>query len=907
MKSFRNIYYERKAKKMVVWEIEDGKPVRNIYDFVPYFYVKDSSPNATVKDIYGTSMKKVVDETGEMLKNYKMAKVSMAESDIDMETKFLQDHYSGEELKYDIKNFNIAFLDIEVASGNGGFLPDYVIKVKKNEEEKSITIKEFENLPDSSEYLVYDEGWKPYILTKFSSTEFPKPLEAKYPVNLISVSSSKTGRVATFGLEPYTGNSSEVQDYFYCKNELELFDKFTSWFRSQGFDILTGWNINNFDMTYLFNRCNRLRIGEYFERLSPVKKVRIKTFEATNSAEVIFAGLTVLDYIELYKKFTYQTEESYSLQAIGMKVCGEGKTEYDGSINTIYKTDWNKFVEYNVQDVRLVEKINAKIKFIELAITFAYNALVPIDKVFSQIATIEGYILKYLHKNGMVMPNRKEGVRDWWVDEKMFEVSRDHWQNFDIGEKDRYENVEEFKIKGGHVDSNPGFYTNSLCFDVASLYPHMIMQYNISPETKVIKPMSDEGLIESEINGVYYKRDVKGIIPTIVKAIFDERKKFKKEMFKYDPHSEEYEFYHTQQLVRKILINSIYGAMANKFFHFFDVDNARAITRGGRVLIQYLSSNMVDFLTNVFAKHPEKAKVNGDVLFPDAKPFKFKRNPHSLTDTDSLHVCLEDAKNALAKDMDSYTFLHEKMEPYLEDFFEKILKIKADKKGMKQIIDFKREGIITKEFVLAKKKYLSLLLQNEDTIYDPPYLKPTGVEIKRSDTPSFCRDRITQAVYNIMDNLDKDKNITFIKSVYDDFKKADIDDIANVGSVSDYNKYVAPKPEHGKPWRAGAPMRNKASVVYNVLVDEMKLPLSRIDDGSKIKYIHIIPNQKTFGNDVIAWIGKFPEAFKDFIKIDYDKQFETFKNVLERMHQVLGWCGDEGIILNQSKLKSFIM
>ena len=901
MKSFKNLYYEHKSKKMVVWETEDGKETRNIYNFVPFFYVKDSN-NPTVKDIYGTPMKKVVDESGDLVKYYKMANTPMAESDIDIETKFLQDHYGSEDLKYNIKDFNIAFLDIEVASGNGGFLPDYVLAVKRNKEceIERMTIKELESLPEHKNYYVYDDDkWKFYVNSRYSSTEFPKPTEAKYPINLISVSSSKTGRVATFGLEEYTGTSNDVQDYFYCKNENDLLDTFTAWFKNQKFDILTGWNIDNFDMPYLYNRCVKIGIEEAIKRLSPVKKIKAKKNESGNIDSLDFCALTVLDYIELYKKFTYQSEESYSLQAIGMKIVGEGKTEYDGSINTIYKTDWNRFVEYNVQDVRLVEKIDHKIKFIELAITFAYNALVPIDRIFSQIATIEGYILKYLHKNDMVMPNRAEGVQDWWVQEKMFETSPDHWQNFDIGVKDRYENVSEFKIKGGHVDSNPGFYTDSLCFDVASLYPHMIMQYNISPETKVIKPMSDEGLIESEINGVYYKRDVKGVLPTIVKSIFDERKAFKKEMFKHDPHSEEYKFYNTQQQVRKILINSIYGAMANKFFHFYDVDNARSITRGGRVLIQYLSNNMVDFLTRVLAKHPEK-------LFPGAKPFKFTRTPHTLTDTDSLHVCLEEVKKNCCPDMDSYKFLHEVMEPYLEDFFEKILKIKADKKGMKQIIDFKREGIIIKELVLAKKKYLSLLVQNEDTIYDPPYLKPTGVEIKRSDTPQFCRDRITSAVFNIMDFMDKEKNLQFIRETFSAFKNEPIDNIASVGSVSEYTKYATKEIERNLEFKTGTPMRNKASILYNHLVEKNKLPLSKIDNGSKIKYIHVIPDFRYKDADVIAWIGNYPEEFKKIFKIDYEKQFETFLNVLERMHMVIGWCGEEGIILKKSKIKNFI-
>ena len=315
-------------------------------------------------------------------------------------------------------------------------------------------------------------------------------------------------------------------------------------------------------------------------------------------------------------------------------------------------------MEYNVQDVLLVKKIDDKKRFLELAVTFAYQALVPIDRIFSAVATIEGYILRYLHQNKMVMKDRGIKKSDWWVDEDWFiakelkdpsnpkselitvaqnvkdeeiEKCLDAWADGNEVEKEKIRETLRYHVKGGHVEANPGMYTSSLCFDVASLYPHMIIQYNISPETKVTrlsKEMGDKaGYIESEINGVWFKRE-KGILPTIVKRIFDERSSFKKKMFKEKHGSDLYNYYNSMQQVRKILINSMYGVMINEYFHFYDPDLARAITRGGRRLIRFLSDK-AETACKMLAAKPQ-------VCFPGAKPFEMKNKVLSLIDTDSV-------------------------------------------------------------------------------------------------------------------------------------------------------------------------------------------------------------------------------------------------------------------------------
>jgi len=542
---FNSIYYNNRSNKIHLVETIGGERVKYDDYYENTYYLPDPTGNSDITDIYGNSVIKKVASHKDEIKNLKDIYVQLSESDIDPATKFLQQRYGNVDLKARISDFNIAYIDIEISV----------------------------------------------------ESEFPKPEEAKFPINLISVKSTKTGKMSTFGLFEYTGDSKLVEDYHYCADELDLLKAFARWFRKQKFDIITGWNVDRFDMMYIMNRIDVLAgEGSGIQlSFSPYNK----TIKKRNGLWQI-AGISTLDYLDLYKNFTFVTEESYTLQAIGVKITGKGKIDLDGQINTMYKTDWNKFVEYNIVDVKLVEDIDNVLHFMELAITFCYQALIPFDKIFSSIATIEGYILRHLHKKNMVMPDRKTRSQDWWYNEGHYNKRNDKNEIVERQNINADNEIYEKYVKGGYVEANKGFYKDVLSFDVTSLYPHMIIQYNISPETKVIKPTGNtDHLIESEINQVYYKKGM-GILPEIVESIFKERKAFKQEMFKHKKGSLEYGENDRNQHVRKILINSMYGVLINEYFHFYDVDNARAITRGGRVLIKFLGNHSEDWLNGNF-------------------------------------------------------------------------------------------------------------------------------------------------------------------------------------------------------------------------------------------------------------------------------------------------------------------
>ena len=868
---FRSIYFDQRLNRIFLKETDSDK--FDEYDFQYSYYVKDKSNVSTITNISGESVIKRIASSKKNLEGLK-GSIPLYESDLDERVKFLHERYGNLKLNPDPKQFRTCYIDIEIKSG------DF----------------------------------------------FPKPTEALYPINLITVKDSKTEKVTTFATEKYTGNSPLVESYYYFVSELEMMKTFILWFRKNKFDFITGWNVQNFDMTYIINRTKNLCEGDieledFYLNLSPLKRIRQKKLLHPVNKKVIghfydIAGIATLDYMELYKNFTFDTLESYSLQFVCQLEIKKGKTELDGAINQIYKTDWNTFVEYNINDVILVWELEQKKRFIELAIMFCYSTLTPFDRVCGSVAIIEGYILKFMHERNLVMPDRKNITRDWWHDEKMYIVKDNFGLPYYQNCKDDMKTFEPFYVKGGHVEAKPGLYKKVISGDVVSSYPHQIMQYNISVETKVIKPSLEEinsgNLIKSEINGVYYKRIDNAILPTIVKQIFDERKYFKKLKSEAEAQGNKTlaAYYDSQQHIRKILINSMYGVLCNKFFHFYDVDNARAITRGGRVTVRYIGEYVNLFFANEWHKKTYKNVLGNFVPGVDGKPQPLQNLVKVLTDTDSNFFCLEEIYQKYCPTMGEMEFF-EKMDNFIFSFIEKILQIKADNNKMKQVIKFNREGYMRNQFVLAKKKYVKHLIKNEDKVYDPPHIKIVGIEIKKSDTPAFAKKYLMDIITDILDNTDRTKNFKILSDMKKIYSSQSIDDISQKSSVQEYSKFVTKKIDwfikNGLQYEDGMTMNSKSALSYNYIIEKLKLPLMPIGDGSKIKYVRVLSNNP-YGIDVIAYVGNWPLEFDKIFKVDYDLQFEiTVLAVVERFWICLGWTNEkQGIRLRESKLSKFI-
>lgn len=857
------------TNRIHLWETaEDGKTIKVSFNPDIEYYIPDKDGESDKKDIWGNAVKLQVSNSRKDMKEFvEYSNVPTCETSLAEDVKFLQKRYSGQTLIPDMDNFQIATIDIEV-------------EIDRN---------------------------------------FPDADKAEKPINLISVHYSKTDEIFTFGIEEYTGDDKSITNYHYCATEEILLMRFIEHFRKKRVDIITGWYVKLFDIPYIINRCNKLNIEINMSPLNICSPKRFRDDFGNVVDAYQIAGISILDGLELYKKFTYKKKVSYSLNYIGIEEVGEGKLELEGQINNIYKEDWNKFVEYNIQDVKVVKKINNKMKFIELTISLCYQALIPFENVFSSISLITGYFVNYLHKKNIVFPDPP---------------------------RDKIK--EEFP--GAYVMAKQGMYEHVISFDVESMYPHMIMMYNISPETLILNPINTEGLIKTpaserytcstpsgkcSVDGIYYEKDKKGVLSEIVEVIFNNRKRFKKKMQiaegieenlskeeiiknlnmsssvmneLYDEiKNEGYDskYYDSQQHIRKILINSMYGVLANKYFSFYNIKNAMAITIGGRHLIKFLSNNLNTYLKNYW--HTVAVKY-----FPNSKNVpQLNNDVVILIDTDSCHVTLTELINGLGisfkSDEEFRVWAVDFDKKFFTPFFNKILEKYAANFNVDQLINFNREKIITKKIILAKKKYADLTIDKEGKINNPPKLDVTGIEIVRTSTPKFCREQLKNTLRFILDFKDREKTINKIRKIHNLFLKSKIENISYPRSVNSYTKYAKPVNDYlkfgGVIYPKSCPQHVKASLNYNFLITKYNLNLEPIGNGSKVKFILVNPKNELQTN-VIAYLGKYPDKFREIFKIDYEEQWtKSFREIIQRFFNVIDWGK---VTLDSNSIDEFI-
>ncbi len=863
---FTRIYYDSYKNRLYCNEYENGK--RKKHDFHPMFeyYVPyndtsgESNQQEEFRDIYGNRVMPQSSDSRQSMKQVASC-TKTCETDIPEDVKFLQKRYKGRTLKVNIGNFQIATIDIEVES----------------------------------------------------EKEFPKPEEAKFPINLISIHYSKEDEVYTFGTRPYTGDSPLVKNYHYCPDEKTMLERFIKHFRKKSVDILTGWNVMGFDVPYIVNRCRNLKIETL---LSPINLDYVQRKTGGYHIEgggFTIPGISILDGLELYKNFVYTKRERYSLQFIGKLEVDEGKKDLEGTVNTAWK-QWNEFVEYNIQDVLLCKKIEDKKKHIKLTIQFCYQALIPFERIFSSITLVTGYMLRYLHERNIVFP-------------------------------DRINTEKNKKFPGAYVMAKPGFYEYVVSFDVASMYPHMLMMYNISPETIVMNPEDTDDYYKCplskwrtwetvngdfECGGIYYRKDKRGVMAEIVSDIYNERKTLKKKGFIADAiakgrslegypqelidavksEGETSEYYDSQQLIRKILINSVYGVLGNPFFNFFNVNNAIAVTLSGQDLIRYLSNTLNNYMK-------QKWHEIGPKLYPyakcDWKPLE--KDVVILIDTDSNYVCLQEIVRNMGlefkNNQEFYDWVDDLDERFFKPFFDKILKIYANNYGVPQLIDFKREKIITQKFILAKKKYADEVIANEDKLYiDEPKISITGIEVVRTDTPQFSRERIMGVIRKIFNVRGKDKEavLTKLRKIHNEFLEAGPSDIANPTGIKDYTKYAEPVEKYIEnneiSYPKHLPIHVRAAMNYNFVVAKNDLPLMPVNNGTKMKYIYVAPHKNEIHQNIIGFVNEWPKEFDDLFYIDTEEQWKkVFQNAIQRFFNVLGWGEIE---IEENSLSDFI-
>ena len=708
-----------------------------------------------------------------------------------------------------------------------------------------------------------------------SENGFPQVTNPQEKVNVITL--AVEDRTYVFGLGDFQIDDPDIIARRY-DDEVDLMLEFLEVWKKEDVDIITGWNVKFFDIPYLYARMDHL-IEKKANGLSPWNWVRKRDIQTQAGDRIAYevVGRTILDYFDLYQKFTYVNQESYKLDHIAFVELGEKKLEYEyDHFKDFYTNDFQKFVEYNIQDVRLIQKMEKKLGLMELAMALAYNAKVNLGDVFSQVRMWDQIIYHYLRGQDIVIPRKKAG-----------------------GKK-------ENQIIGAYVkEPITGRHDWIVSFDLNSLYPHLIMQYNISPDTKM-RPdgfprnpcidvdgvLGETDLCERNLkqlkqqnfsiaaNGVCFRKDRLGFMPKLMEKFYAERKHFKKLMIEAqkkkqkDPNNEELDFeiakYHNFQLVRKIQLNSAYGAMGNQYFRYFDTYLAEAITTSGQLSIQYIANELNAFLN--------KTLNTGDYDYVVA------------SDTDSVYLRLGNLVRAAAQgksEEEIVRFLDKSCKEIIEPFIKKAyetLAAKMNAHANKMVME--REVIADVGVWTAKKRYMLNVHNSEGVQYDEPKMKIMGIETTRSSTQMVVRQKLKDAIKLVLTGTE-DQVIDFIDDFKQEFKKYSPDEIAFPRGCNNLITYQ----DETHIYRKSTPIAVKGALIYNHFLKKMKLTdrYYAINEGDKVKFLYLaVPNP--FQNTVISFPGSSPKEFelKDFA--DYDKQFavsflEPLKNILEKV----GW------------------
>lgn len=667
---------------------------------------------------------------------------------------------------------------------------------------------------------------------------FPNIREADKKITAITISDGVDYWV--FGYRDFIPQQDNIE-YIQCKNERDLLYRFLAIWKEIDPDIVTGWNVEGFDLPYIHKRMCNIIGEEVANSLSPWNITYRREFFNKNGQKqeaVNLYGIATLDYLALYLKFTYTKQEAYSLGYISKVELDDDKIDYRElgyeNLADLYNRNHQLFMEYNVHDVRLVKMLDDKMRFLDQAVAIAYDAKINFEDSTTSVLLWDIIIHNHLMAKNIVIPRATNKSK-------------------------------EAQIAGAYVkDPAIGRYDWLISFDLASLYPHLIMLCNISPETLVrvdrhISPdliMSDKfdptPYVQSDhalaANGAVFRRDIRGVLPELMRAYYDDRTKYKKLMlqakkdFEKDPTNLDLKRkitqYNNLQTAKKISLNSAYGATSNPGFRFYNDDLAEAITLTGQLVIRWAEREINKYMN----------KVNGTTDYDYV----------IAMDTDSLFVSFDAvvkkhfAGKTTAEIVQKLDEISEgAIQPLINRFYDEL----ADRiNAYEQRLNMKREKIAERGIWTGAKRYIMLVHDNEGVRYNEPDFVMVGIEAVRASTATIGRDIIKKGARVIIEG-DQDELYKFMEAANEKFYGSDINDIARNSAVSGLKKY---KLGDAKVHAACA-----AALTYNHLLQEKgltnKYPLIR--DGDRIKFVQLkqpnIAQQKWFGYPN----GNLPDEF----------------------------------------------
>jgi len=821
------------GNQFLVRGVENGKRFETRDEFFPTLYVKTKKASK-YRTLSGEAVEEVkpgtVRDCREFYSKYENVDGFEIYGNDRYVYQYISEKYPEDEIKFDISKIKLVTLDIEVASEHG--FPDVE---SCSEEILAITIQDY-----------------------------------------------TTKKIITWGIKPFNNTRSDVT-YHHCPSEYQLLNHFINYWMNDVPDVITGWNVQMYDIPYICKRLNRVLGEKLMKRFSNWGLVTEGEVYINGRKHTTFdvGGLTQLDYLDLYKKFTYKIQESYRLDYIAEVELGQKKLDHSEfeTFKDFYTNGWQKYIEYNIVDVELVDRLEDKMKLIELALTMAYDAKVNYADVFYQVRMWDNIIYTYLKKRDIVIPPKNRTKKDE-------------------------------KYAGAYVkEPIPGMYDWVVSFDLNSLYPHLIMQYNISPETLLDErhpTVNVDKILNQDLNfemykdyavcanGAMYRKDVRGFLPELMEKIYNERVIFKKKMLAAE---QEYEKTKNKELVkeiarcnniqmaRKIQLNSAYGAIGNQYFRYYKLANAEAITLSGQVSIQWIMDKMNSYLNKVLKTDGEDYVI--------------------ASDTDSLYINMGPLVESVFKGREKTTqsivsFLDKvcqvELEKYIESCYQELASY-VNAYDQKMIM--KRECIAERGIWTAKKRYILSVWDSEGVLYEEPKLKIKGIEAIKSSTPAPCRSMLKKS-FNIMMSGSEDDIIEYIEECRTKFKNMKPEQIAFPRTASDVQKYSS----SSNIYASKTPIHVRGALLFNYYVKQRKLTnkYSFIQNGEKVKYI-FLKKPNIIHENVISFIQDFPKELDLDKYIDYELQFEkAFLEPLKSILDVVGWSVEKS-----SSLESFFV
>ena len=809
---------------MHVW---DDKAGYLTFNYKKYAYVKNRSGNYI--SLFGDKLKRVT--------KWEKDQPDLFESDVSPEIRVLVDNYTDSD-EPSVGN-RVMIFDIEVEVTDG--FPD------PKKAENKITSIAF-NDPITNEYFCY-------------------VLDTKDKLNL---GESRTKK--------------DVDTIVSFYDEYDLLNAFFKKYIEIQPTILTGWNVEFFDVNYLYNRAVQVVGKDVANLLSPIGQVQWSEF----SKRYKIAGVSVLDYLALYKTFTFGQRSSYRLDAIGEYEVGEKKVEYEGTLNDLYENDIDKFVQYNLQDVKLVKRIDEKLNFIEIGRGIAHLGHCPYEDVFMSSRYLEGAILVYLKKKGIVAPNKPPRPKSFGNE----------------------------KFVGAYVqDPIKGKHNWVYDLDITSMYPSCIMSLNISPETKIgkiqgwnpeeflkknnkktysitqndkvigrfteteLKKFIDGKEIGIATNGVMYRTDKDGLLPALLRKWFDERVEYRKlsKKFHEEGDKEQSDYFDRRQYLQKVLLNSLYGVLGLPVFRFYDLDNAEATTYTGQTLIKF-TKKIGNAYYNKELNDQENhcIYIDTDSVFYSATPLVKKRFPNmDINDEDKMSkAILKIADEVQSYLNESYNYFAKKFCNLNEHRF-----------------DIKQEVIAKSGLFVTKKRYGLKIINDNGKKVDKMMVK--GLDTVRSSFPIAMREMLSKVLEDIMMDVPKEKLDEFIINFRDSMKLMDFDKIAIPTSVKGIKKYGIKDGNLFDSYKLGTPVHVKSALFYNDILKYLKIPkrFTEIFDGEKIKWVYLKNNP--IGLETIAYKGhEDPPQVLDFIRQNINPT-KLYKQALHKkimmLYEALGW------------------